>query len=234
MLGLSLQSPWSCPAAATAPLAAPSRATQLLCPAAATAPTAPLAAPSRATQLLVCPAAAPAPTTAPLVTPLAAPSRATQRSCPGAAAPAPTAPLAATSRATQLLVAAAAHRTYVERCLAVDRQQQSSQQQLLAEMLEGWMTGEDAIEVAMSHLPSNRAASPELKKGREWTPEEDQLVLGLVELIGTKWSEIVKHLPGRDPDGIKNHFYSNMRRRRRMQLRAELATSPDETGKRKR
>ena len=212
MLGLSLQSPiypWSCPAAATAP-------------------TAPLAAPSRATQLL-CPAAAPAPTA-----PLAASCRATQRSCPGAAAPAPIAPLAAPSRATQLLVAAAAHRTYVERCLAVDRQQQSSRQQLLAEMLEGWMTGEDAIEVAMSHLPSNRAASPEIKKGREWTPEEDELVLGLVELIGTKWSEIVKHLPGRDPNAIKNHFYSNMRRRRRMQLRSELATSLDETGKRKR
>ena len=73
-------------------------------------------------------------------------------SCP-AAATAPTAPLAAPSRATQLLDAAAAHRKYVEHCLAVDRQQQSSQQQLLAQMLEGWMTGEDAIEVAMSHLP---------------------------------------------------------------------------------
>ena len=102
------------------------------------------------------------------------------------------------------------------------------------------MTREDAIEVAMSHLPSNSAVSPEVKKG-DWTPEEDELVLVLVELIGTKWSEIVKHLPGRDPNGIKNHFYSNMRRRRRMQLRselgdalAELATSPDETGKRKR
>ena len=153
-------------------------------------------------------------------------------SCP-AAAPASAAPLAAPSQAAELLAAAAAHRTYVERCLAADPQQ-SGQQQLLAEMLEGWMTGEDAIEVAMSHLPSNRAASPEVKKGREWTPEEDELVLGLVELIGTKWSEIVKHLPGRDPNAIKNHFYSNMRRRRRMQLRSELATSPDETGKRKR
>jgi hypothetical protein len=112
----------------------------------------------------------------------------------------------------------------------VDQEQQSGQQQraqqLLAEMLEGWMTGEDAIEVALSHLPSNHAASPGVKKGH-WTPEEDELVLGLVETIGTKWSEIVKHLPGREPNGIKNHFYSNMRRRRRMQLRAELAMSPN-------
>jgi hypothetical protein len=147
-----------------------------------------------------------------------------------ATSPAPTAPLAAPSRAAELLVTAAAHRTYVERCLAVDQEQQSGQQQraqqLLAEMLEGWMTGEDAIEVALSHLPSNHAASPGVKKG-DWTPEEDEIVLGLVELIGTKWSEIVKHLPGRDPNGVKNHFYSNMRRRRRMQLRAELATSPN-------
>lgn len=152
--------------------------------------------------------------------------------CP-AAPPAP-APLAAPSRAAELLVAAAAHRTYVERCLAVNQQQQSDQQQQLAEMLEGWMTGEDAIEVALSHLPSNHGNSPEVQKGRDWTPEEHALVLGLVEVIGTKWSEIVEYLPGRDPTGIKNHFYSNMRRRRRMQLHAALATSPNETGKRKR
>ena len=156
-------------------------------------------------------------------------------SCP-AAAPASAPPLAAPSRVAELLAAAAAHRTYVECCLAADPQQ-SGQQQLLAEMLEGWMTGEDAIEVAtaLPHLPSNHPRSevnpevnlkPMVKTG-DWTSEEDELILALVELIGTKWSEIVKHLPARDANGIKNHFYSNMRRRQRMKHRGERDTLPN-------
>ena len=52
----------------------------------------------------------------------------------------PPAPLAAPSRAAELLTAAAAHRAFVEHCL---RDQQKTGHQL-AEMLEGWMTGEDA------------------------------------------------------------------------------------------
>ena len=155
-------------------------------------------------------------------------------SCP-AAAPASAAPLAAPSRAAELLSAASAHRAYAECFLAVDPQQ-SGQQQLLAEMLEGWMTGEDAIEVALPHLPSNHPRSevdpevnlinPRAKQG-DWTPEEDELILTLVELIGTKWSMIVKHLPGRDANGIKNHFYSNVRRRQRMKHRGERDTLPN-------
>ena len=52
----------------------------------------------------------------------------------------PPAPLAAPSRAAELLTAAAAHRAFVEHCL---RDQQKTGHQL-AEMLEGWMTGENA------------------------------------------------------------------------------------------
>ena len=37
---------------------------------------------------------------------------------------------------------------------------------------------------------------PEVKKG-EWTPEEDELITIGVKELGTKWSEIVKRLPGR-------------------------------------
>ena len=68
----------------------------------------------------------------------------------------PPAPLAARSRAAELLTAAAAHRTYVEHCLAGRGDQHRTDQhqagQRLAEMMEGWMTGEDAFEVAMWHV----------------------------------------------------------------------------------
>ena len=74
------------------------------------------------------------------------------------AAPAPPAALAAQSRAAELLIAAAAHRIKVEHWLAVEQQQQL----FMAEMVEGWMTEEDAIEVAKAsswhERPSHRAA----------------------------------------------------------------------------
>lgn len=207
------------------------------------------------------------------------------------------APLAAPSRAAELLTAAAAHRTYVEHCLAGDLLQQTGEQyseqhetgQLLAEMMEGWMTGEDAIEVALWHVQSgtcrpgpvhgsiahrqaareqessprhtklvaaeerqggcrgrwsNHVCPVETRKGEswtpvfrvQWTPDEDELVHELVRELGTKWSEIVKHLPGRTDNGIKNRFYSNIRRQLRTQLRSETpeAELAEEKGKRKR
>jgi hypothetical protein len=277
----------------------------------------------------------------------------------------PAEPLAAApSRASELLFRAAAHRTFVEKCLAAEKQQNEEQQQLaemieqqneeqqqlaemieqqneeqqqLAEMIEGWMTGEDALEVACWHMesqsqpeeapcaspcasmrppeaqpgitcahgktqhmdpqargpapgtpprpdgpiaqrqaisvqdsspvphaklliaaeerrrqgdagkgrppPSSGGERAEATKQKEWTPEEDELVLELVEEIGTKWSEIVEYLPGRTNNGVKNHFYSSMRKKLRQQQRAEaeaakawglLAAPPKQTGKRKR
>ena len=61
------------------------------------------------------------------------------------------------TRAAELLTAAAAHRTFVEHCLwKWDQHQTGHQLAGLAEVLEaeGWMTGEDAIEVACWHLQS--------------------------------------------------------------------------------
>ena len=72
--------------------------------------------------------------------------------------------LAARSRAAELLIAAAAHRISVEHWLAKQqiKQQQIKQQQQTAmadmkltlspEMIEAWMTAEDAVEVAGWHM----------------------------------------------------------------------------------
>ena len=75
--------------------------------------------------------------------------------------------LAARSRAAELLVAATAHRTSVEHWLAKQqiKQQQIKQQQtamadmkltLSPEMIEAWMTAEDAVEVAGWHMKAGQ------------------------------------------------------------------------------
>ena len=79
---------------------------------------------------------------------------------------------------------------------------------------------------------------PEVKKG-EWTPEEDELITIGVKELGTKWSEIVKRLPGRTDNAIKNRFNSNVRRQLRIQRRVETteeepSAPPKEKSKRKR
>lgn len=48
---------------------------------------------------------------------------------------------------------------------------------------------------------------PKIKK-EEWSEDEDRMVLELFSKIGSKWSEISKHLPGRPENKIKNRFYS--------------------------
>ena len=71
--------------------------------------------------------------------------------------------LAARSRAAELLIAAAAHRISVEHWLA--KQQIKQQQQtamadmkltLSPEMIEAWMTAEDAVEVASWHMKADQ------------------------------------------------------------------------------
>ena len=96
--------------------------------------------------------------------PVAAPTMPLRPRCQDLSDPSarPPAPLAAPpSRATELLTAAAAHRTYVEQCLAGDQHRIDQHQtgQRLAEMMEGWMTGEDAIEVAVWHVDSGHMQS---------------------------------------------------------------------------
>ena len=53
-----------------------------------------------------------------------------------------------------------------------------------------------------------------VKKG-EWTEEEDRLIQEGVNELGTKWSEIVKRLPGRTDNAIKNRYNSQQRRMQR-------------------
>lgn len=53
---------------------------------------------------------------------------------------------------------------------------------------------------------------PNLKKGG-WTEEEDQYVILHQQLLGNRWSDIAKKLPGRTENSVKNRFKSLMRKK---------------------
>jgi hypothetical protein len=67
---------------------------------------------------------------------------------------------------------------------------------------------------------------PEVRKG-SWTEEEDRIIMESVREHGTKWSFIVKQLPGRTDNAIKNRYNSAMRRKTRLE-RLEEATANGE------
>ena len=41
---------------------------------------------------------------------------------------------------------------------------------------------------------------------RQWEPEEDQLILHLLQQLGPKWSRIVQQLPGRTISSVRNRW----------------------------
>lgn len=60
---------------------------------------------------------------------------------------------------------------------------------------------------------------------QEWTEEEDRIIVEAVQTYGTKWSKIVKLLPGRTDNAIKNRWNSTMRKNLRRQLKEAEANA---------
>ena len=53
--------------------------------------------------------------------------------------------------------------------------------------------------------------------------DEDRIIMESVREFGTRWSYIVKRMPGRTDNAIKNRYNSAMRRQKRLEKLHEAA-----------
>ncbi|KAJ4960872.1 hypothetical protein NE237_020782 [Protea cynaroides] len=57
---------------------------------------------------------------------------------------------------------------------------------------------------------------PDLKRGM-FSQQEEDLIIGLHELLGNRWAQIAAHLPGRTDNEIKNFWNSCLKKKLRQQ-----------------
>lgn len=76
---------------------------------------------------------------------------------------------------------------------------------IIANALDGRI-GKQCRERWHNHL------NPAVRKDK-WSVDEDNLIMDLVDKLGTKWATIAKHMPGRTDNSIKNHYYSSLRKK---------------------
>nr|AAS10103.1 MYB transcription factor [Arabidopsis thaliana] len=88
----------------------------------------------------------------------------------------------------------------------------------IAKMFQG-RVGKQCRERWRNHL------RPNIKKN-DWSEEEDQILIEVHKIVGNKWTEIAKRLPGRSENIVKNHWNATKRRLHSVRTKRSDAFSP--------
>eukprot|EP00817_Percolomonadidae_sp_ATCC50343_P004983 CAMPEP_0117421678 /NCGR_PEP_ID=MMETSP0758-20121206/2699_1 /TAXON_ID=63605 /ORGANISM="Percolomonas cosmopolitus, Strain AE-1 (ATCC 50343)" /LENGTH=202 /DNA_ID=CAMNT_0005203901 /DNA_START=332 /DNA_END=940 /DNA_ORIENTATION=+ len=75
----------------------------------------------------------------------------------------------------------------------------------IASHLKG-RVGKQCRERYLNHL------DPNINKS-EWQLDEDHIIVSMQAQLGNKWAKIAKHLNGRTPNAVKNHWNSTLSKR---------------------